>query len=311
MNPAQTGAHPSAEEVDATLDPSDAAPEVVEHVNGCPRCSGLRDGLVEVRALLRQESQRVHEPPSDLGERIAAALGAAPEVPADGTGRIRHRRPAAAWLALAAGFAVVAGSAAVAVQAASSDGQDVASSLQESSGAQPDAAQPDAAQSDAAESLAAESLAEESGAGGGAADTRVEGGVPELLEAAVPAVDTGTDYRPADLSSQVTALLAPAPAAGAAPQGRGSAADDADRSLADPAALQECLVAIGAGGPGRELPLAVDLARWQGQDAAVLVLPDSASAAGPGAAGRVEIWVVSRSCGPADPAVLHFARVEP
>jgi hypothetical protein len=59
------------------------------------------------------------------------------------------------------------------------------------------------------------------------------------------------------------------------------------QTLRDPEALQRCLAAIGL--PGAT-PAVVDLARFQGREAAILVVPSS-----PGTS--YEVWAVSRNCG--------------
>jgi hypothetical protein len=55
--------------------------------------------------------------------------------------------------------------------------------------------------------------------------------------------------------------------------------------LRSPAALQECLAAIGA---AQVEPVAVDLARYAGREAAIIVLPAEG--------GGYDVWVVARDC---------------
>jgi hypothetical protein len=50
-------------------------------------------------------------------------------------------------------------------------------------------------------------------------------------------------------------------------------------------------------------PLVVDIARFAGQPATVIVLPT------PQEMDRLDVFVVGPDCGPADAKVLHFARV--
>ncbi|HEX7186732.1 MAG TPA: hypothetical protein VF423_00785 [Actinomycetes bacterium] len=64
--------------------------------------------------------------------------------------------------------------------------------------------------------------------------------------------------------------------------------------------LAECVTALN---DGPITPLAVDLASWQGQPAAVIVLPT------PDDPATVDAWVVAPDCSQADARVLHFARV--
>ena len=79
--------------------------------------------------------------------------------------------------------------------------------------------------------------------------------------------------------------------------------------LAGGPALDACVQALladattPAGPVGTVTPLAVDLATWQQQPAAVILLPAVAEP------GRIELWVVSEGCGPADAKVLYFADV--
>lgn len=318
MSPAPTGAHPGPEEVDALLDPAGGDAGVSEHVGTCARCSRMRDGLVEVRALLRQESQRVPEPPADLGARITAALAtatppqsrSAPQgagrrlAPGEGGTVVplpARRRAGVRWLAAAAGAAVLAGSAAVAAQVVSGNPQDTTTS------------------------------SEVAVAGSAPQDASGEAGA---APSALTPLGTGTDYEPAVLGDQVAGLLLASAArtaaavdggsagdAGARPEAAPDAATDAatdqgeaslpppaadraegDRTLADPTALEGCLHALGAVG---SVPVAVDLARWEGTDAAVLVLRSRS----PGASGGLEVWVVARDCGAARTGLLHVERL--
>jgi hypothetical protein len=73
-----------------------------------------------------------------------------------------------------------------------------------------------------------------------------------------------------------------------------------DQSLRSPAALRACLSALGA--PTAQ-PVTVDLARYEGRDAAVLVLP--------GAAGAYDVWVVARDCRPGAVGTLEHVTVTP
>ena len=154
--------------------------------------------------------------------------------------------------------------------------------------------------------------AESAGGGGEAGADAAAAGAP---------LSTGTDYSREDLSAQVGSLLddpavarglssqsedesAPLAPSEAAGEGADSAQPDAalpdaDEPLVDPAGLQGCLEAIGA--PGAQ-PLAVDLATFEGEDAAVIVLPGSSS-------GQVEVWVVARDCRPGADGLKEFQRV--
>ena len=63
--------------------------------------------------------------------------------------------------------------------------------------------------------------------------------------------------------------------------------------LRTPAALQACLTAIGAAGAQ---PVAVDLARYAGREAAIIVLPADG--------GGYDVWVVARDCRPGNDGTI-------
>jgi len=297
------------------------------HVAGCPHCSGLITDAEGVRPLLlaaeqaagparmpadaaaRLEARLVREwaladavpadplphplpHPSDRPARIAPAGGRRPHRPTRGPQRTRRQareeerdeaRPhrTRRWLAIAAGVVLVAGIGGLAIRQAGSPGAGTASSAE---------------------------------AGGTAA--------PAAPEATTPVLATGTDYTKAALGAQVKALVsrsetafdaqvragqkapsgqAPGPTAAASPPvNSAQAAAAGNQSLRDPAALQACLQAIDAAGVR---PLAVDLARYQGREAAILVLP--------GRDGGYEVWAVARDCRPGADGTLYFAAIRP
>ena len=72
-------------------------------------------------------------------------------------------------------------------------------------------------------------------------------------------------------------------------------------SLADPKALAECLTALDA--PAGSRPLAVDLASFQGQEAAIIVLPAREQG--------YEVWAVARTCSAADDGTISYQVVKP
>lgn len=120
---------------------------------------------------------------------------------------------------------------------------------------------------------------------------------------------TGTNYSETDLRQQVDTLIADSQRASLKQSGPSAAADSSAGSaapesaqatgsassplaatqnlLTSPDALRGCLSAIGAEGAQ---PLAVDLARWNQRDAAIIVL----NADG----GGYDVWVVARTCAP-------------
>lgn len=121
---------------------------------------------------------------------------------------------------------------------------------------------------------------------------------PDALATAVPSLLAGT------LQPGVTYRAAPSPAGDSASGGAGTAsrlfAGAPAARLAGGPALAACVAEL-AGAPAT--PLAVDLSTFQGQPAAVIVLPDAADAA------RAEIWVVGPQCSGADAKLLYFASV--
>jgi hypothetical protein len=133
--------------------------------------------------------------------------------------------------------------------------------------------------------------------------------------AAVPVSQTGTNYTPSQLATQIRALLATVAAPSMTTGGTlGSTRPDGsattsttgvhspagDRAsgwvqLTDPRALQGCLEAIGAGDAD---PLAVDLARFRQREAALIVLP--------GRNGGQEVWAVARDCRPGADGTMYY-----
>jgi hypothetical protein len=294
VSPAPSGAHPSPEEVDALLDlsqTSDADERVAAHVAGCEQCTALLEGMRSVRELLRSEGERVPEPPADLDARLSSALALASAersgtiVPLDAARERRQRdgERVPRWLVVAAGLAVLGGTG-----------------------------------------VAASQLFDDTG--GADSATTLESGAAEGPEATLGGLTraSGTDYRPDQLAAQVDELLdVPSlmTAQGGAGDGQGrerEGGDDAavpdsdldsgldspmartlldDSPLADPAGLAACLAELDAAG---QVPLAVDLGTWQGEPAAVIVLPDPADA------DRVQAWVVSPECGADGDHLMHF-----
>jgi len=127
---------------------------------------------------------------------------------------------------------------------------------------------------------------------------------------------SGREYTASTLVAQVRALLGlPSASPGTASSGRstarpsGSAHPSATTrpaaptatagTVADPAQLESCLA--GLVGARNRRPLVVDLARWQGRDAAVIVLP--------GLSGGYDIWVVPRRCSAGSELPIAFKSV--
>lgn len=141
-----------------------------------------------------------------------------------------------------------------------------------------------------------------------------------------PVVVTGTNYTGSNLKEQAKALVArigeqggqraaaaptadkvqPGAQSGAQPglqptalansgDAAAAAAAVGNDALRNPGTLSGCLNALRAGG---RRPVAVDLARYEGRDAAVIVLN--------GANGGYEVWVVARDCRPGADGTITF-----
>lgn len=151
---------------------------------------------------------------------------------------------------------------------------------------------------------------------GTAADSAAAGGSPrEFSNGSVSVLSTGTDYNQDTVLAAVPRLLtADAPKAVAANPGASDgptrasdqAASGASR-LSDAGALAACVSALAddVDTPVIETatPLVVDIAKFDGKPATVIVL------AAPDRADRLDVFVVGPSCAPADAALLHYARV--
>jgi hypothetical protein len=120
---------------------------------------------------------------------------------------------------------------------------------------------------------------------------------------------SGTAYSAAQLGQQVNSLLAKPPAAAtplpAKPSGADTAAEvggaaSGNTALTDPKALAGCLSALDT--PAGVRPLAVDLGSFNGQEAAIIVLPAPDKG--------YEVWAVARTCGPQDDGTISY-RVVP
>ena len=105
---------------------------------------------------------------------------------------------------------------------------------------------------------------------------------------------TGTDAAGEALASSLTAKAQEtAPRRAVAPE---------TAALRDPQRLFDCVAAL-TGEPARAvIPLAVDLARFQGKPAAVIVLPVA------GQPTKTDVWVVSPTCAAGKEGVLYFLR---
>ena len=142
---------------------------------------------------------------------------------------------------------------------------------------------------------------------GGSSDNTASGssaGAPSPGALLAPIQSTDTNYARSALKKQIATLISSSQqqnlsasgksqpdAATVAPHGTaragvqpGATAATGPQLLRSPGALQACLKQIGA----EQQPVAVDLARYAGQEAAIIVLP--------GPAGGYEVEVVARDC---------------
>lgn len=310
-------AHPDADalaDLAADVLPPERATAVQEHVVGCELCAGLLAGAEGIRGLLLADDPGPMPP--EVLARIEAAIAAAPAAagpaaaaPAAGPvpigsgaairrrsrGPQRTRRQArdedrgsrsgrrGTWLLAAAAAAIAIGGGALAVRELVLPAGGSGSGATTASDARGIADSADAgAAGPERDASSAEAPVPAAGAGG-------------------VVVATGTDYSAKDLSAQVTRLVDRVALAGAS--GRTGARElqrttTGNQTLRTPAALRACLAAIDA---ADQQPLAVDLARYERQEAAIVVLP--------GRDGGYEVWAVARTCGPGGDGTLKFALV--
>lgn len=288
--------HLSAEVLaDLALDLLDAesTAHAQHHLSHCAACRRLRDDLTTVTTALADLPAVAM--PDDVWSRLSASLEAEPVVTPAGAATVvpldqrrRSRRP---------GMGVVAGAAGIALLGAIVVPMVFSTSAQDTSG----------------------------GDGSITADGGARAESDQVPAVAYVASTTGTDYEVEELERQVTTLVArrsaftatatlppepstsPSPAETAAPtdvatspMASGSIPADVLR-VDGPQAAQACLESyLGVTGIA---PLAIDIGTWDGERAAVIVLPaeDDPSLA--------EVWVLDPDCsGPGDP-LFYFATV--
>jgi hypothetical protein len=129
--------------------------------------------------------------------------------------------------------------------------------------------------------------ADSSAAGAALHESSDRAAVPEVT--GVRSIASGTDYTRSGLERQVDAVLASGPTAGlAGPKG----------PLANADGVAGCLAALGSADAA---PVLVDVARFEGEPAAIVVLR------APG--GTREVWVVSTTCRPGQDGMRYFSRL--
>lgn len=115
-------------------------------------------------------------------------------------------------------------------------------------------------------------------------------------------VATGRNYTAATLRAAVPGLLTGAgPPALPAPGAAAGNAPPTVANLGQPTALAACVTEL-AGRPG-VTPLVVDLARYAGRPAAVVVLPET------GRPSVLDVWVVGPGCTRGSADLLYFTRL--
>jgi hypothetical protein len=305
------GAHPPPEEVDALLDPSGGDAHVGAHVAACERCRQVRDGLREVRELLGRQARELPPEPPDLGARIAAALAAEPPLRAPGretlstkarstsTGRAHEstrgatvtplaprRRRATTWLAVAASVAVVGlGGTFLATRAVDSTSSEAGAAAEQAPGAQEDTS--GGGDTDAGGDGVTTT---DQGAGGAVAPTTAGG------RSTAVALSSGTDYRAGTLAGQAQVLLQLAQRGGDGLSEKPAGPEGAP--LLSGRGVDRCLSAVGRSGAEA---LATDLATFEGEPAAVIVLTRGSDR---------EAVVVPQACGAGDDRVLASASLD-
>jgi hypothetical protein len=272
-----------------------------EHLAECPECQADLEVLAAIPDRLAAAGS-VEPIPADVASRLDAALAAAASAPADvaatptivpslgATAAHRRERSGPRGLRLlqaAAAIVVVLGLGALAVSAINGGSEGGGAST--AGGATSDRA-----------AAAPRSAAVPVTASG-------RNWTPTTLAAAAPALASGT-FGPAlslydsarktaaSTTPSGTATDVPTPAEGLE---SGSAAGPAAR-LSDPSALRTCVTNLNDGDQTLQ-PLAVDLAQWQGQPAAVLVFPTV------GDPTSLDVYVVAPDCPTG--LFLNFARV--
>lgn len=241
------------------------------HLVGCAQCSARQTRLGEVSRLLA-DSGDVGPLPPDVAGRLDDALAA--EAAGTSTSDRQPDRSPFGMRVLQAAAAAVLLLAGVGIGVSALQGGGDSESAEQSTAA------------DAGGGAAARQSAFTVTASGRnwSPDTVVEA-VPELVSGAFPAAESPPA---AEGGSEDSGAARPQLLSG-----------DLGRLAGGPP-LADCVTAL-ADGPAA--PLAVDLATWQGNPAAVIVLPT------PDDPATVDTWIVGPGCSQADAQVLHFARV--
>jgi hypothetical protein len=259
------------------LDP-DQVTVVTAHLADCAECRATRDALDDVRVLLRDRgAEGLGGAPEDVVRRIDDALAAAgpPVATASATViplKIPGRSPARTrWLRAAAVLVLLA--------AVGGIGYGGIRALNNRGGVTSDSA----ASSGGGEGTKAAARYSITTSDRDYTQATLRAAVPELLAGSLRAADGAT------LGTTKVPSAAEAPGSAAAPTPSSSsstATTDPQRLRAGPA-LAACVANIG-GGP--VTPLAVDLGRFEGKPATIIVLPD------PDDPSFVDVYAVAPDC---------------
>ena len=253
------------------------------HVAGCPQCRAELAALTGVRERLAAAAE-VEPMPSEVVARLDRALAEVATEPASTAvtrSVIPLREPQRSsprglrWLQAAAVVVLVLAGGAVAVSALRGADND---NFATSSGTAAGKADPRAA---------ADGSYPVTASGRHWTKESVTAGVPQLLAGTL-----SPSLPPSSFSAQDNA--------GGAPPAPRARAGGRPARLAGGPALADCVTEL-AGGPAT--PLAVDLATFDGQPAAVVLLP------GIGGPGRVDVWVVPPDCAQGKGQFLYYANV--
>jgi hypothetical protein len=287
-----------------------AARRVEAHLDHCTRCQDAERALGQIPALLA--ATEVPQIPAHLAARIETALatesahraagspsmrGSGPELPRS-TARTRRRVtlpvPALRILAAAGVIVIIGGSGYELLRHAGSTGAGTSSGSSAASAPRPSARSANGSLNSGGGPLVPGVV------GGPASGPPVRYQRDGQLVTIRP-VQTSTNYRPAQLSQQVTAALAQTRATPRIHPGRhaGTSPEAAGRlSAAQLAQLAGCLSRVAA---GRTVLLA-DVARFGGAPATIIVTAAQRHAA-------AQIWVVGTGCSRSASDVLAHQRL--
>lgn len=295
-----TRSHP-APEVLAGLDdellPPEHAAEVRQHLEGCRDCRTSLVRLGQVREALAAGQERM---PADVVARVGAAVHTAGSARRAGQAR---RAAAAAAIPATAGSSAAGGADAVGA-AAGWHGERAGGSIRLPPPAAAGRSRPRGWAVAAAAAVVlvlgvtlAAGLLRSTGTGSKSAASGAAAGSAAV--AARPVTESGRDYTPATVAAGVgvragtDARKATADAGVKAPLSLSG-----DSPLRSRAALARCVAEL-AGRPG-VAPIRVDLAAFQHEPAAVIVLPVLNHP------GRVQVWVVGPYCTTGAPDIRYF-----